>query len=100
MIYSSSTPISARGDKVMKKEGHVYRLETYNGKKKTYVLVPRGERILSLLPERLLAKRDLIDPLLEEAGYVPEEVPVSEPLLVEILCLEDNKVTKVRRFCD
>ncbi|MBI4441690.1 hypothetical protein HY639_05970 [Candidatus Woesearchaeota archaeon] len=77
----------------------VYRLESYNAKKKTYVLVPRfGPRFASMFPETLYAKQEHIDPILKEAGYLPGDTPVAEPLLVEILDVENDKVRNLRRF--
>lgn len=84
---------------MMKSLGPVYRLDNFNEKKKTYLLVPRfGQRFANMFPEKLYAKQADIDPILEEGGYMIEEVPVSEPLLLEILEVDQDRITKLRRF--
>ncbi len=79
--------------------GPVYRVDSYNSKKKEYVLVPRfGPRFAAMYPELLYAEQKHLDPLLKEAGHVPGDVPVAEPFLVEVVDVDYDKVKKLRRF--
>ncbi len=79
--------------------GPIYRLDSYNAKKKEYALVPRfGPRFASMYPETLYAEQKHIDHLLKEAGYIAGDVPVADPFLVEIQDVEYGKVKKLRRF--
>ena len=80
-------------------KGIIYSLESYDAKKKAYMLAVRsGPRFASAFPETLTAAQEHVDPLLKEAGYIPGDVPVSEPFLVEVLDVEYDKVKKLRRF--
>lgn len=80
-------------------KGVVYRLESYDARKKSYALVARsGPRFVGAFSETLTAAQEHIDPLLKESGYIPGDVPVSEPFLVEVLDVESDKVKKLRRF--